>query len=79
MFDLFHHACQDEPANLARAFLDEGLRQVPVFNEPAGEILRHMANRYLNDPDSQVNMIHMEPGTGGGIRVEITLELADLF
>jgi hypothetical protein len=76
--DQFHHAGQDEPADLVQV-LDEGLHQVPIINEPAREILRRMANRYLNDPDSQVNMIHIEQGTAGGIRVEITLELADLF
>ena len=77
--DQFHHAGQDEPADLAQALLDEGLHQVPIFNEPAREILRRMANRYLNDPDSQVNMIHIEQGTAGGIRVNISLELAGLF
>jgi len=77
--DIFHYAGQDEPADLAQALLDEGLHQVPIFNEPSREILRRMANRYLNDPDSQVDMIRMEPGTAGGIRVNITLELADLF
>lgn len=77
--DIFHYAGQDEPAERAQALLDEGPHQVPVFNEPAREILRRMANRYLNDPESQVNMIRMEPGTAGGIRVDITLGLADLF
>ena len=71
--EILHYAGQDEPADLAQAL------QVPVFNEPARETLRRMANRYLNDPNSQVNMIRMEPGIAGGIRVDITLELADIF
>jgi hypothetical protein len=33
----------------------------------------------LNHPDSQVDMVRMEPGPAGGIRMVITLELADLF
>ena len=79
MFDIFHYADQDELADLAPVFLVERPHQVPIFVGPAREILRRMADRYLNDPDSQVNMIRMEPGTAGGIRVDITLELANLF
>ena len=47
--------------------------------EPATEVLRQLASRYLNQPDSQVDMVRMEPGLGGRIRVVITLELADLL
>ena len=47
--------------------------------EPATEVLRRLATRYLNQPDSQVDMVRMEPSLRGGIRVVITVELADLL
>jgi len=59
-------------------YLDELPHQVPILNEPAVEVLRRLANRYLNELNSQVDMVRMEPGPAGGIRVVITLELADL-
>jgi hypothetical protein len=62
----------------AQAFLDEWPHQGPGFNEPATEVLRRLANRYLNGLDSQIDMVRMEPSPAGGIRVVITLELADL-
>jgi hypothetical protein len=65
-------------AGPAQAFLDEWPYQVPVPNEPAREVLRRLANGYLHQPGSQVEMVRMEPGPAGGIQVVITLELADL-
>jgi hypothetical protein len=76
--DIFD-AVRNAEAGPAQAFLDELPHQVPVLNEPAAEVLRRLANRYLNELDSQVDMVRMEPGPAGGIRVVITLELADLL
>ena len=59
--------------------INELRHQVPALGEPATEILRRLANRYLNHPDTQVDMVCMEPGPAGGIRMVITLELADLL
>jgi hypothetical protein len=79
--NVFHYAGQQGPAGPAEAFLDEWPHRVPDFNEPlaARELLRRLANRYLNEPDSQVDVVRIEPGRAGGIRVVITLELADLL
>ena len=76
--DIFD-AGRNAEAGPAQAFLDELPHQVPALNEPAAEVLRRLANRYLNELDSQVDMVRMEPGPAGGIRVVITLELADLL
>ena len=79
--DIFDYAGQHAPGGLAPAFVDEFPHQahLPVMIEPATEVLRRLASHYLNQPDSQVGMVHMEPGLGGGVRVVITLELADLL
>ena len=41
--------------------------------------LRNLANRYLNNPDTHVNVLRIEPGPGGRFEVWIALELADIF
>ena len=77
--DIFGYADQGAAADPGLANLDEWPHQVPALGEPATVILRRLANRYLDHPDSQVDMVRMEPGPAGGIRVVITVELADLF
>jgi len=76
--DIFDYAGQHAPAP-APAFVDELPHQAHVPIEPATEVLRRLASRYLNQPGSQVDMVRMEPGLGGGVRVVITVELADLL
>ena len=78
-FDIFGYVDQLAAAGPGLARLDEWPRQVPAPGEPATEILRRFANRYLNHPNSQVDMVCMEPRPAGGIRMVITLELADLL
>ena len=41
--------------------------------------LRRLAGRYLNHPDSQVDMVRMEPGSAGRYKVVIVLEMADFL
>ena len=79
--DIFDYAGQHAPGGLAPAFVNELPHQahMPMMIEPATEVLHRLASQYLNQPDSQVGMVRMEPGIGGGIRVIITLELADLL
>jgi hypothetical protein len=74
---MIDYADQHGGAGPAQAFLGEWPNQVPVPNE-VREVLRRLANRYLHQPGSQVEMVRMEPGPAGGIQVVITLELADL-
>ena len=75
--DIFGYVDQRAAASPGLAHLDEWPHQIPAFGEPATEILRRLANRYLNLPETQVDMVRMEPGQAGRIRVVITLELAD--
>jgi hypothetical protein len=44
----------------------------------ANEVLRQLAILYLREPNSQVSVIRMEPDAVHGVRVFITLELANL-
>jgi hypothetical protein len=57
------------------AHQDLGLRE----REPAGENLRRFASRYLLHPDSEIDMVRMEPGSGGRYKVVIVLEVAELL
>ncbi|KAI0306188.1 hypothetical protein B0F90DRAFT_1923814 [Multifurca ochricompacta] len=43
-------------------FPNEWPHQAPVPSEPAAELLRQLASRYLHHPDSLVDMVRMEPG-----------------
>lgn len=50
------------------------------FREPAAAgDLRRLASRYLYHPDSQVDMVRMEPGSAGRYKVVIVLEMSDLL
>jgi len=62
------------PAPAFDEFPDRG----PVPNRRATEVLRQLAILYLNDPNSQLAMIRMEPGHGDGVMVVIALKLTDL-
>jgi hypothetical protein len=41
------------------------------------EGLRRRAERYINNPQSHVDAIRLEPSTSGRLRVTIMLEMAD--
>ena len=51
----------------------------PPVDIPPENRLRILAARFLNNPDTLVNMLRIEPGHGGRFEVWIRLELADLF
>src|SRR6266571_3472019 len=51
----------------------------PPANMPPANGLRNLVGRYLNDPDTRVNMLRIEPGRDGRFEVWIVLELADIF
>jgi len=53
--------------------------QFPAPGQPAAENLRRLAIRYLHRPDSQVDLVAMEPGVAGHCKVVIILELADIL
>lgn len=74
----FNDEVQQAAAGPAPAFLDEVPQQDPAPNGRASEVLRQLAIRYLNDPNSQLAMIRMEPGHIDGVTVVITLKLTNL-
>ena len=41
--------------------------------------LRRLADRYVNNPDSVVGVVRLEPGPSGGFQVVIILEVAGLL
>jgi len=50
----------------------------PPADVPPANGLRNLAGRFLNNPDTLVNMLRIEPGPGGRFVVWIELELADI-
>ena len=77
MIDAFNIEDQQAATGPAPAF-DELPDQGPVPNRWATEVLRQLALLYLNDPNSQLAMIRMEPGYADGVMVVIALKLTDL-
>ena len=73
-------APNDAAAGPASVFLNEwphGPHRGAVPNMQVNELLRQLAIRYLHDPNPQIAVILMEPGSGQahGVRVRITLDL----
>jgi hypothetical protein len=74
----------DRPYNLDHGLTAPAQEAVPdplVHNalppdEAVGDCLRLLAIRLLGYPDSQIDMLHMEPGAAGRVRVSISFETA---
>ena len=43
------------------------------------ERLRRLARRYVNNPESLVNGVHLEPGPSGRFQVVITIDITDII
>ena len=54
-------------------------RQEPTVRMSVADGLRRLADRYVNNPDSVVGVVRLEPGPSGGVQVVIILEVADLL
>ena len=80
VIDTFNDDVQQVAGGPAPAFLDEVPHQDPVLNGRASEVLRQLALLYLNDPNSQLATIRMEPGHANSeeVTVVITLKLTNL-
>lgn len=76
--DIFDGPPRDAAAGPAQDFVDEWPPQGAVPNGPSNDVLRNLAFFYLREPNSQVSLIHLEPGDANGVRVAITLELSNL-
>jgi hypothetical protein len=53
--------------------------QAQVLDIPASERLRRLAGRYVNNPESLVNGVHLESGPSGRFQVVITVEICDIL
>jgi len=60
-------------------FPDPFAHRIPAPGQLAAENLRRLAIRYLHRPDSQVDLVAVEPGVAGHCKVVIILELADIL
>ena len=76
---LFVQGAQFPAAGPPEAFLGVWPHPVEPANMPPANGLRNLVNRYLNNPDTRVNVLRIEPGPGGRFEVWIALELADIF
>ena len=63
------------PEDQANAVLD----RTQVFDMSVTEGLQHLARRYVNNPDSLVNVVRLEPSTSGRLQIVIILEVADIL
>ncbi|KAH9174586.1 hypothetical protein EDB89DRAFT_1951851 [Lactarius sanguifluus] len=75
----FGYVAQLRAADLPEAFPGVWPYPAPPANMPPADGLRNLAGRYLNNPDTRVNVLRIEPGPGGRFEVWIALELADIF
>jgi len=76
---LFLYGAQPLATDPPEAFPGVWLHPAAPVNVPPANGLRNLANRYLNNPDTHVNMLWIEPGPGGRFQVWFALELADIF
>ncbi len=53
---------------------DEGALDLSV-----PERLRRLAGRYVDNPDSTVNGVHLESGPSGRFQVVITIDIGDIL
>ena len=56
-----------------------GLLQAPSLDASIAEGRRRLADLYLNNPNTYVSMIRLEPGPSGRHQVIITLEMPNIF
>jgi len=74
-YDIFGDAAQPAQDGTAPDGLNAWPHEDPAPGETTAEILRQLASRYLDHPDSQVDMVRVERDPAGGFRVIIALEI----
>ena len=50
-----------------------------VLDRPVTESLRRLARRYINNPESRIITVRLEPGPSGQFQVAIVVEIADIL
>jgi hypothetical protein len=53
--------------------------QAQVLDMSVPERLRRLAMRYVNNPESLINRVHLESGPAGQFQVVITVEIGDIL
>jgi len=66
-------------ANPLQAQASARLDQVQRFDLAVSESLRRLAGRYINNSETLVNTVRLEPSTSGRFRVVIVVEIADIL
>ncbi len=74
-----NHAPSQATAGAPQTLAAVQPRQDPTIGISAAEVLRRLADRYVNNPGSLVSVVRLEPGPFGGFQVVIMLEMADLL
>ncbi|KAH9036029.1 hypothetical protein EDB83DRAFT_2415390 [Lactarius deliciosus] len=72
------YGAQLRAADPPEAFPGVWPHPAPPANMPLADGLRNLASHYLNNPDTRVNVLQIEPGPGGRFEVWIALDLADI-
>ncbi|KAH8980325.1 hypothetical protein EDB86DRAFT_566446 [Lactarius hatsudake] len=73
------HAPSQATADTPQTSANIQPRQGPNIRISEAEILRRLADRYVNNPGSLVSVVRLEHGPSGGFQVVIMLEMADLL
>jgi len=77
--DIFGHVHPVAPVPVQAAFHDPFGHQIPFPVQPAAGNLQRLVDRYLHDPDSQVDLVSMEPGAAGRFKVLIILDVTNIL
>jgi len=67
------------PGPTQATFPGPSVHRAPEATQPAAENLRRLVSRCVHHPDSQIDVVRMEPGTGGRYKVVIVLEVTDFL
>jgi hypothetical protein len=69
----------DDQADRPEVQFDAGIDQARAFDMPVTEGLRRLAGRYVDNPESLIDAVHLELGASGRFRVVIVLETTDIL
>ncbi|KAI9457010.1 hypothetical protein BJY52DRAFT_1274499 [Lactarius psammicola] len=75
----FGYGAQFPAADPPEAFPGVWPHPAPPANMPPADGLRILAGRYLNNPNTRVSLLRIEPGPDGRFEVWIALDLADIL
>jgi hypothetical protein len=68
-----------EEVQFPQAQINAGLDQTQVLEMLATESFRRLAARFVNNPESSINVVRLEPSVSGRFRVVIILDAANIF